>query len=196
MYHNTLSIPIAFIVLIAVNLWITIAIRSFWWLKILLIAASLTLGVFVWGALESYVGWPSGADLPEEYQVLWVFVQEPTADKEGQIFLWARPVESEMDLVPYDLFIYKPEVSEPRAFYLDYTRNLHEQSQKAIESLKQGKIVIGKKSKSDAAESMGSNSGQNQEGTEANSQSGNGSTEGGDPYFFELPPTKFIEKEE
>jgi hypothetical protein len=194
MQQNTLSIPLAFIVLMALNLWITIGIKGFWWVKTLLIAASLTLAIFVWASLESYLGWPCRSDLPEEYQILWLSIQEPTVDKDGAVFLWARPVESEMDLVPYDLFVYKPKISEPRAFYLDYTRNLHEQSQKALESLKQGKIIIGKKADKDADGSNGS--GESTEDQNANSESKGtgGETKGGDPYFFELPPTKFIEK--
>lgn len=192
MQQNTLSIPLAFIVLMALNLWITIGIKGFWWIKTFLIAASLTLAIFVWGSLESYLGWPSRSELPEEYQVLWLSIQEPTVDKEGSIFLWARPVESEMDLVPYDLFIYKPKVTEPRSFQLDYTRKLHEQGQKTIESLKQGKIIIGKKSKS----ASGDGTGESNESQDGNSESKNtgGDTQGGDPYFFELPPAKFIEK--
>lgn len=194
MQQNTLSIPLAFIVLMALNLWITIGIKGFWWVKTLLIAASLTLAIFVWASLESYLGWPCRSDFPEEYQILWLSIQEPTVDKDGAVFLWARPVESEMDLVPYDLFVYKPTISEPRAFYLDYTRNLHEQSQKALESLKQGKIIIGKKADKGADGSNGS--GESTEDQNANSESKGtgGETKGGDPYFFELPPTKFIEK--
>lgn len=194
MHQNTLAIPLAFIVLIALNLWITIGIRGFWWLKTLLIAASLALAIFVWTALESYLGWPSKCNLPEEYQVIWLSIHEPTVDKQGQVFVWARPVESEEDLVPYDLFIYKPMVAEPRAYFLPYTRKLHEEGQKAIQSLKQGKIVIGKNGKESSANQKGSQGTEQQENNASDSKNSGGETMGGDPYFFELPPTKFIEK--
>lgn len=196
MHTNTLAIPLAFIVLMAINLWITIGIKGFWWLKVSLITIALALSLFVWGSLESYIGWPSKQELPEEYQVLWLAIEEPTITKEGQVFLWARPVRSEMDLIPYDLFIYKPEISEPRAYCLTYSRNLHEQSQKAIEALKKGKIIIGKKITEELKGEQGSGMQTEGESSDENAENGDGQTRGGDPYFFELPPSKFIQKDE
>lgn len=196
MHTNTLAIPLAFIVLMAINLWITIGIKGFWWLKVSLITIALALSLFVWRALESYIGWPSKQDLPAEYQILWVMVEEPTATKEGQVFLWIRPVRSEMDLIPYDLFIYKPEISEPRAYCLNYSRKLHEQSQKAIDALKKGKIIIGKKEIAGAEGEEGSGTQNQGDSSDESAENGDGQTRGGDPYFFELPPSKFIEKDE
>lgn len=194
MNANNLAIPVAFMILMAANLWIIIGMKGLWWVKSIFITATLALVLVVWGSIGTYAGWPSKGELPEEYQVIWVQVQEPTVDSEGQIFLWARHVESEMDLIPYDLFIYKPSIAEPRAYCLNYTRNLHEQSQKAIESLKKGKIVIGKKNH-EGAHGSGDSADTNDEASgNQDSENAAGQTMGGDPYFFELPPAKFIEK--
>lgn len=201
MYENTLPIPLAFIILTTINLWILIGLKGLWWIKTILISCTLMLSLLVWSALNTYLGWPTHSGLPEEYQVIWVSVHEPTTDKEGSIYIWAKYVESEKDLVPYDFLVYKTKSIEPRAFSLKYTRNLHKQSQKAIDALKNGKIVMGKAKGSDfdsKIENFSSNSEQSSEesSNSENTESGGGDTLGGDPYFFELPPSKFIEKDD
>lgn len=177
MNSATFAVPLAFIILSILILWIITGINGKWWLKSLVILITSYFSLAVWLSLNSYMGWPCREPLPDKYQVLWIVVNEPQKEFDGAIYIWLRNLEHHSS---HNLFEYQPH-SEPRVYFVPYTRELHEQVQKGIESLKQGKVIVGGKKMASGQESQRSDE-------QANQGSGGDSTNA-QQYFWELPPS-------
>lgn len=174
MSANTLAIPFGFIILAMIILWIMIGIKGNWWMKSCIIVITSFFSLAVWMAMPSYMGWPAHDELPSKYQVFWIVVSEPNKESSGAIFVWLRGLESTHN--KYNLFEYKASL-EPRAYHFKYSRELHEQSQRALNGLKEGRAIVGGKEMIGNPES---HQGENGKG-------GGGISENAQPYFWELP---------
>ncbi len=80
----------------------------------------LAFAFFAWRALGSFSGWPTSAHPPARALFLAASVDEPR-----WIYLWLVP---ERDGRP---FAHRGSAGEPRAYRLPYTRQLHEQLERA-----------------------------------------------------------------
>lgn len=47
---------------------------------------------FSWNTYTNILGWPSEEDLPDEFRIIWVVINEPNKEmrKEGDLYLWVR----------------------------------------------------------------------------------------------------------
>ena len=90
------------------------------------IVCAPALALALWLGRPDPAGWPSRAGVPSHAGLLWALVSEPdpTTANPGRIYLWVDTG--------------KP---APRAYSLPYTRSLHEQVQRALDSLKRGHSV-------------------------------------------------------
>lgn len=176
MSSNTLAIPFGFMLLAVIILWIMTGIKGKWWIKSWLILVTSYFSIAVWMALHSYMGWSTTDPLPAKYQVFWIIVYEPRDNDEGAIHVWLRSLHAQSK---NNLFEYSASI-EPRAYKLQYSRELHEQAQQALGSLKQGRPVVGGK------EMMNSNGSEN---AQSDGDGGQGMTENAQKYFWELPPS-------
>lgn len=137
---GNLIIPIAFVAMFSLLLWCIIDTRGKWWVKLILIILVLGFSLPIWQSLESYRGWPTLADPPDKTILLWALMEEPSKDDPGAIYVWLAPYEKPNEQEGW--FGYSPRPQEPRAYRMPYTRNRHEQLEKANEMIRQGKIVV------------------------------------------------------
>lgn len=123
-------IAIGFALVAGLLLWFVIGSRGRWWLKLPVIAASCAFTFLVWAALDSFSGWPTAQTPPRRALLLASSVDEPRA-----IYVWlVEPSE------PGPLE-YHPDGAEPRAYRLPYSRQLHEEVEKASKLASGGQRV-------------------------------------------------------
>jgi hypothetical protein len=123
-------IPIGFALLGGLLLWFVIGSRGRWWLKLPTIAVTSLFTFAVWNALDSFSGWPTAENPPAHALLVASTVDEPRA-----IYVWLVPPDAP------GLLRYRPERSEPRAYRLPYSRQLHEQVDRGTALAKQGRPV-------------------------------------------------------
>ena len=85
------------------------------WLKTGLALGATVLYFFGHEAVHALMGVASRDALPERFVMVAAMVEEPTANRQGALYLWVRPLHDG---------VAEP---EPRAYRLAYSRQLHEQ---------------------------------------------------------------------
>lgn len=145
---SALGIPIGFFLIGLVLLWFMIGTRGWWWVKTLFIGVVLLFGIMVWGSINTYLGWPSRAELPPKFLVHWATVNEPKDGDDGGIFLWLLPLEKapETPIITgfnIDSLNYQSTMTEPRAYRIAYSKERHKQVQQMVQQLKKGQPFIG-----------------------------------------------------
>ncbi len=123
---SVLTIPLAFLFLAAILLWLVIGARGWWSVKLLMMAISATLSFEIFQSLQSYMGWPKHsqyADMPAKLLVYDIRVVEPSAENPGAVYLWAKP-EGRLSL-----------------YVLPYSRSAHKEAEKVKQSLVDGDTV-------------------------------------------------------
>jgi hypothetical protein len=94
-------------------------------------AAPTTAFTFVlWDALGSFSGWPTDSGPPDRAMLVASSVDEPKA-----IYVWVIAPSG------HGPFVYRPDTGEPRAFRLPYSRELHEEIEKAAQMTARGQQV-------------------------------------------------------
>lgn len=177
MNANTIVIPLSFLILTALLLWLIIDVRGKWLFKVMIMFLVVAFSTLVWKSLDSYLGWPTSAALPERSILIWVSVVEPSPKLEepGAIYLWLKPREA----LPKRIFFgYNPSPNDPRVYKLPYSRSLHKDTQRALEG------IIGDKS---IEVRLGGRGGKYEGG-------GFGGDAPGSVKFYLLPPVKLPPK--
>lgn len=116
-------------------LLLSLNLRSAWHWAIKAIAISLTGAFFVVAflAIEALLGWPTETPPPAQFQLHAALVLEPSrsARSAGAIYLWLSPrTDGEI-------------TGPPRAHALPYSRELHEQTERAQRRLQDGQPIEG-----------------------------------------------------
>ena len=90
--------------------------------------------VLTWLGYKQVLGWPSTQEIPEEFRLIWVSIDEPDkfTKMEGQIYFWIRYMD-EAD-IPF---------GKPRAFSLVWSEENHKIAQSALLKLKEGTQLNG-----------------------------------------------------
>lgn len=136
--------PIGFLILAIIFLWFFIYTKGKWAIKVALILLGGFYSLVVFDSLGTYAGWATPEELPDEFQVHWIVVNEPnkkTGDK-GSIYIWIGGAKSSENVLGY-----KSSVNEPRSYKIPYSLEAHKKAEAALTSLRKGKTVIGKKGK-------------------------------------------------
>jgi hypothetical protein len=124
------TIAVGFVLLAGLLLWFVIGSRGRWWVKLPAIVVTCAFTFAVWNALGSFSGWPTDQSPPARALLLSSAVDEPKA-----IYVWLMaPTEP-------GLLAYRPTKAEPRAYRLPYSRELHQQIDRASALAKQGQPV-------------------------------------------------------
>jgi|LUMV01.1.fsa_nt_gb hypothetical protein len=190
-----MSIALAFLVISSLILWFVIGSKGMWGIKAVTISAALYFCLSIGMSLENLAGWPSIQGLPEEFRVYWIVVQEPdkkSGDK-GAIFVWVKDTDpKEQEDEGWLVSFYSNNRSEPRAYQLPYSRELHEDAEEAIKTIRAGGKVGGKKG-GEEGEGDGEGEGGGKKGQDGNKGGGSLSDFSG-IIFHELPPSKLPEK--
>ena len=186
---KTLVIPIAFLFLSFLMLWIIIQIaKGKWWVKAGAILTFSVLGFIIWQAMESYRGWPTAESPPEIFMFIWAVIIEPNPKTQnpGLIYIWAGyPTKSKESGV---LLSYSPSENEPRAHIFPYSRGLHEQIEKAKIMTTSGQSVFFKRKN-------GHNAGDGEMGPPGNTNEGGSNNQEGEYRIYDLPPSYRIPKD-
>lgn len=209
-----LGIPIAFILIATIGLWLMIYSKGHWLFKMAYIAVCLYFGIMTWASLSELSGWPSNSELPEKFMVGAVLVQDPMPAKkdQGAIYLWLIEIDQNNEAKksePFILlspFVSKKREIEPRAYRLPFTEQMREQASLISRMLKAGKPVVGERKnvagKSGTGEGKDGNGQGNGEGTkgrEGRGKIGQGGRGGSlsqeqEFMFYELPPPLLPQK--
>lgn len=115
---NSFAIPIAFVLLASLLLWVLIGARGHWWLKLSLMILTLLVGCSIKTSLSSYLGYPRPTTILEmggqTAWLFWVVVDEP-----NKIAMWMK---LENDPAPGALGYWS---TGPKVYEFSYTRDLH-----------------------------------------------------------------------
>jgi hypothetical protein len=189
-----LVIPLSFIILGGILLWILVGAKGKWWLKFILIVFVPLMGVLIWQSIDSYLGWPTGEEPPERFVLLWGVVYEPNPQTgfEGIIYVWGDPSvfldtnKTETFTFRYkDIFRYKPKEGEPRAYKMPYSRDLQEGLEEAKKKVAKGERVVMERRKIEKSATEEGGKGNNKEGKggkgEREGKPGKGEGERGQP---------------
>ena len=202
-----LAIPFGFVLLAAVLLWGILGSKGYWPLKMMAITAVMYFGVSLWYSMNTYLGWPSRADMPPKYMVYWAFVQEPSKvdNTPGAIYFWVRELEKEEKNPWLYALQYQGDNKDPRVFRADYSRELHQQVQQMTQGIKKGQVFIGGKNapkgkggkgkgKGEGKPGHGRGHGPGYKGDSGKKETGTGSFsfshKSKDMYIYPLPPPK------
>ena len=123
---------------------------------------------YTWFSVEGLLGWPSQQEMPSQFRVLWIDVNEPdTGDSEdGDIYFWIKELNKADQ--PY---------GKPRAYSIKWSEENAKKAEEAMTKMEDGEILNGNISRNiltgDQEKSEGS----------ANEKEGTSSTEEGEPTF-------------
>ena len=207
MATETIGIPLAYVIVAALVLWMAITARGTWWIKALVILLATLFSLGLWRSLEGLQGWPVEAGMPERFEIKWTLVEEPNKKKggPGAVYVWAVNLEPSGDgSRPFALRLHTRDLGrEPRIFKLPYSRRLHEQSGKIQEMISAGGRFFGYLGAAGPGGAPGGRSGKGREGAAGlPGTEGEGAERAGgaappsrqDYIFHELPPPKLPEK--
>lgn len=179
---NTLFLPLLFLLLAILLLWIIIGCKGHLTAKIWTINVTVFFTAILWIGIESYTGWPSTDPIPSQARLIQVVSNEP---KSIYVLL-----ENHSDYNLYyedwhDFIYYKPS-DTARLFKIPYDKNIHKQLESAMDEVKKGKYVILSRFKVGKYEDNK---------IEEKSDDGDGSlTRSADFRLYVLPPSKFVFK--
>jgi hypothetical protein len=184
---ETLLMPLTFVFLAALLLWVVIGLRGKWWLKLGLILLSAVLGAEMWLSIESYFGKPRATSLEqlagEQAYLFWARVEEPDKSDLGAIYFWMRLEK------PIKPGVFAEDDNGPALYRLTYSRSLHETTQDFLATIL-GQLGAPIKISFAQAEQKPSGSGKGQGNTHgAPGQGQMGSSGNGIVVPYVLPPS-------
>lgn len=180
-----IALPIGFLILATILLWFFIYTKGKWGIKIALVLLGGFYSLVVMDSLSTYAGWATTEELPEEFRLHWIVVNEPNKKTgyKGQIYIWVGGAKSQLSM-----FGYKSAQNEPRSYAVPYSLETHKKAAAALEGLKKGKIIIGKKGNGKGKPGLGGDGKDTGEGDPRNRGERNFS-DGQEFEFHELLPT-------
>jgi hypothetical protein len=101
------------------------------WAKAALVVAVTGLFFVAENALNDTWGWPSRDKLPERFVLLAAVIEEPSKVRAGTLYVWLNALENG-----------KP-VSQPRAYRLPYSKDLHSLLDEGMKKARQGVTQMG-----------------------------------------------------
>ena len=193
-----MEIAIGFVLIAALVLWFVIGSKGHWAVKAVMIVLSLYFCLSVGFSVNEFMGWPTDDKLPPKFLVHWAVVDEPDIKlgDEGSIYVWIKPIgKHEVEYKEWNNYLlsFYDGKSRPRAYRIPYSRTLHEQTQKAIDTILRGEGVGGTNGE------KGSGKGKKRSGGKGNGKAagdgGRSLTRNGSIEFHKLPPPKLPDKE-
>ena len=101
-------------------------------LKIALITLVSVFYGLTWIGHQNTLGWPTSEQMPDQFRVLWITIDEPnkvTQDM-GGIYFWVRELDEAG--IPQGV---------PRAYHVPFTAQAAEEAQAALGKMEEGKVM-------------------------------------------------------
>ena len=127
----TLPIVLSFAALLLLCLLALLQSRWPAWLRGLLVVGVSAFYFYAENAVHTLWGWPSGDPLPERFVLLAAVIEEPTARREGALYVWVNAIEDG-----------KP-AAQPRAYQLPYAKDLHALLNEGLKKVRNGIAQLG-----------------------------------------------------
>jgi len=126
---SLIGIAISYVVIAVLLLSLNLASRWHWGIKASAVGVTTIFFGVSYGSIAGLIGWPSGARVPEHFQLDWATVVEPDKlnGSPGSIYLWLETLDE--NNVP---------AGTPRAFRVPYSRALADRIGRAKERIEQG----------------------------------------------------------
>ena len=117
------------LLLVSLNLYT----RWSWRVKASLIVVVSAFYLVTYYSLPPLLGWPADAELPQRFNLVAIYVQEPdkSTGAEGEIFLWATDMAQ------------GPRGAEPRAYRVPFSGELHAKVVEAGNKMRKGLPQLG-----------------------------------------------------
>ena len=130
---GTIGLVTAYVVLALLLLFACLYATWGWTAKSILIVLVSTFYLVTYFSFPPLMGWPTDSPLPERFNVVALYVQEPDKKNstEGTVFLWITDLDID------------PRISTPRAHKLPFTESLHAKVVEASNKLKKGLPQLG-----------------------------------------------------
>ena len=141
----------AYVVMAAILLSIALWNRVRWWIKAATIIVTFGFFFVSFMSFRHILGWPASAELPDRFELVWAFVQEPNEaiQSPGAVYVWAMTLPGEGPVDQAELYMpgaidtrVEPN-QRPRAYVLPYTRYMHEEVEEAKIKMVDGVRQIG-----------------------------------------------------
>ena len=144
---DTFGVPLAYLIVIAATMWVVVATRGRWWLKGIIVIATVTFSITLWRSLPALQGWPVEAEMPARFEIKWLITEEPGKKTRGSgaVYVWAVDLDAgRAAREPFFLRMHrKGERPEPRLYRLPYSRPLHDQAKEIQDQIRGGKRFFG-----------------------------------------------------
>lgn len=103
-------------------------------LKVALIALVTAFYGLTWIGHQNTLGWPTSDQMPDQFRVLWITIDEPNkvTREHGGIYFWVRELDEAG--IPYGI---------PRAYHVPFTAEAAEEAQSALGKMEEGKVMNG-----------------------------------------------------
>lgn len=148
---DTIGIPLAYVIVAALTLWIVIGSRGHWIMKVIAIIGSVLFSVSLWHSLVSLQGWPTAETLPEKFEIKWIDVKEANKKTgfEGAIYVWVKDIspEADADTANIPILHSKGKSNDSRLHIMPYSRELHKQAEGIKKQIASGKRYFGEMKK-------------------------------------------------
>lgn len=121
--------------------------RARWWLKIAVVIVCGGAIASSYRIVQGLLGWPVDAPLPNRFQLMGAFVEEPdkVAGTPGAVYLWVAEIDENN----------RP-ISAPRSFVTPLTETTAEHTEAAQQMLNAGTEVLGEMTEKKPEQSSGS----------------------------------------
>ncbi len=123
---DTTGLIVCYVVLAILLLSLNLYSNWHWLVKA---TSNIVVALFFWVSYQSWpsiLGWPTATDLPRQFYLHAVTIDEPTT-----IYLWGTDLDRGLGK------------TIPRAFSLPYTPRLHDRVDKAVRKIRKGLPVVG-----------------------------------------------------
>mgnify|MGYP003335439861 CR=1 FL=1 len=200
---NSIGIPVSFVLLSAIGLWILIYGKGYWWIKSIFIFLTIAFSITLWASLSELSGWPTDTSVPEKVIVHWMLVKEPSklnSKDKGFVYLWGTEIDSENKVKETKInkwtspFIAKKHSIEPRTYRLPYSEDLHKKTVQAMKMIRAGKNIVAEGMKLGSGEGEPSQAFGKKEGKNKGKGKQGSLSQEQDFMFYELPPFKMQDK--
>jgi len=128
-------LSVAYAAVAALLLTLNLATRYATWVKMLAIVLVTGLYGVSWGAWNGMLGWATPAQLPADFRLLWIVMDEPDkqSHEPGYIYFWVRTLdEAGLPSGP------------PRAHRVRWSEEAAETAQAALDALEEGELLNGR----------------------------------------------------